>query len=330
MAPNICLITCSAAGVNTQESQRIQDLIQFIDPHGINWVTFNSLEDRPAIEEVIGRFGLKPSLAEEVINPGLWEVKEEEGACLFLRLAKVTRNPITGQLQEFRASFILGTQYLLLFHNGDGGSFAKTRRKLLEGRFNERQGGADDLLYLLLREWAVDNYYSSLKSFHGKIQQLEEELLNTQGEESTYAAILKVRREVGRLGDYLLACFEFVDALKTMEASYITPSAAHYFTQSLPEDMTGFWREHKSQRETLKELLEIYQTLITNKMNRGLQFLTAIVTIFLPVIFIAGMFSMNFRYMPDREWPWSYPLILIVIGLLFLTMVLLVKRRKMF
>jgi magnesium transporter len=329
MAQNISLVTSNQDGGNLHESQQIQDLIKFIDQTGVNWITCNRLDDRPTIEEIIGRLGLDRSLADEITDSTLWEVKETGEGCLFLKLAILARNLATGELQEVRASFVLGTQYVLLFHNGDANLFAKTRKRLLDGKFREKQWGADFLIYLLLREWTTDHYYSLLKGLHGRIHRLEEELLNTRGEDSTYTGILNIRMEIGRLGDYLLTCFEFMDTLKTIKTAALTPSTLHYFTQSLPEDMAGFWREYKGQRETLKELLEIHQTLVTNKMSRGLQLLTAIVILFLPVTFIAGLFSMNFRYMPDREWPWSYPLILIVIALIIVSMVLVLKRRKM-
>jgi magnesium transporter len=75
-------------------------------------------------------------------------------------------------------------------------------------------------------------------------------------------------------------------------------------------------------------MVDIYLSSISNKMNEVIKVLTIIATIFIPLTFIAGIYGMNFEYMPELEWRWGYPLVWLVIGAVIISMLLYFKRRK--
>jgi magnesium transporter len=81
-------------------------------------------------------------------------------------------------------------------------------------------------------------------------------------------------------------------------------------------------------REMLMGMLDIYLSSVSNRMNLVMKVLTIIATIFIPLTFIAGIYGMNFEYMPELHWRWGYPLILSVMLAILLIMLIFFRRKK--
>jgi magnesium transporter len=75
-------------------------------------------------------------------------------------------------------------------------------------------------------------------------------------------------------------------------------------------------------------LLDIYMSSISNKMNEVMKVLTIIATIFIPLTFIAGIYGMNFEFMPELHFPWAYPVVWGVMGVVTLGMLLYFRKKR--
>ena len=82
-----------------------------------------------------------------------------------------------------------------------------------------------------------------------------------------------------------------------------------------------------SNREMTNDLRDSYLSLTAYQQNRIMQVLTVITTIFMPLTFIAGVYGMNFHLMPELEWTYGYPIILLIMGLVGGTMLLYFHRK---
>jgi magnesium transporter len=78
----------------------------------------------------------------------------------------------------------------------------------------------------------------------------------------------------------------------------------------------------------LSGMLDIYLSSLNNRMNAVMKVLTIIATIFMPLTFLAGVYGMNFKHMPELDWPWGYPLILVVMAFVAILMLTLFRRKK--
>jgi magnesium transporter len=81
-------------------------------------------------------------------------------------------------------------------------------------------------------------------------------------------------------------------------------------------------------RDILAGILDIYISSVSNRINAVMKVLTIIATIFMPLTFIAGVYGMNFRHMPELEWRWGYPLILLGMASLGISMLVFFRRKK--
>jgi len=81
-------------------------------------------------------------------------------------------------------------------------------------------------------------------------------------------------------------------------------------------------------RDITSELLDVYLSSVNNRMNEIMKVLTIIATIFMPLSFIAGVYGMNFKYMPELGWQYGYPTTLAVMLSIGIGMIIYFKRKK--
>lgn len=84
----------------------------------------------------------------------------------------------------------------------------------------------------------------------------------------------------------------------------------------------------ETSRDMLSEMLDIYLSGISNRMNQIMKVLTVIATIFIPLGFVAGIYGMNFGYMPELEWHWGYPAVLLAMVAVGISMLVYFRRKK--
>jgi magnesium transporter len=81
-------------------------------------------------------------------------------------------------------------------------------------------------------------------------------------------------------------------------------------------------------REMASEMIDVYLSSVSNRMNEVMKVLTIIATIFIPLTYLVGIYGMNFKYMPELEWPYGYPLLWLIMLGVALTMLVLFRRKK--
>ena len=118
-------------------------------------------------------------------------------------------------------------------------------------------------------------------------------------------------------------------------------------TQELLENENGFFNEERlrflqlfmnrlsrlhtnavSLREHTMQVRDLYRAHLEEKQNGIMTILTVVTTIFMPLTLIVGWYGMNFRYMPELESPWSYPVLIIVSVLIIVGSLILIKKKK--
>jgi magnesium transporter len=75
-------------------------------------------------------------------------------------------------------------------------------------------------------------------------------------------------------------------------------------------------------------MMDLYLSTVSNRMNDVMKVLTIMATIFIPLTFVAGIYGMNFKFMPELEWKWSYPILWVLLIIIFSGMLIYFKRKK--
>jgi magnesium transporter len=165
-----------------------------------------------------------------------------------------------------------------------------------------------------------------LDKLEEKMEDIEEELLVNPGPE-TLNAIHVLRKKILFLRNQVWPLREVVPGLERAESPLIHESTVIYLSDVYDHTIQAIETIEKF-RDMLTGTIDIYLSMTSNKMNEVMKLLAIIATIFMPLTFVVGIYGMNFKYMPELEWHWGYPLILSVIVAVGVLMLVYFRRKK--
>jgi magnesium transporter len=174
----------------------------------------------------------------------------------------------------------------------------------------------------------VDNYFYILENLGERLEDMEIQLISNPSPE-LLRSIYQLKREIIYLRKSVWPLREVISRLERDDLELITDNT-RIFIRDVYDHTIQVIETIESYRDIVGGMLDIYLSSISNKMNSIMKVLTMISTIFIPLTFIVGLYGMNFKYMPEIDWKYSYPVVWIIMLLIVGTMVLFFKKKKWF
>lgn len=230
-----------------------------------------------------------------------------------------------GEVKEEQVSFVVMKNTLVSFQEREGDVFGPLRDKIRTGKGVVRKQGSDYLLYALL-DAIVDEYFSVLEEIGDKIEALESDLVDNPSP-SVLQALHKARREMIALRRGVWPLRGVVDMLDRCDTPIIDEHMSIYY-RDIYDHTVQIIDAIETNRDVVSSILDVYLTSINNRMNEVMKFLTIVGTIFIPLSFIASLYGMNFRYMPEIELIWGYPFALGMMLFTALAMLYYFRKKK--
>ena len=199
----------------------------------------------------------------------------------------------------------------------------RDRIRKKEGRVST--SGADYLVYALV-DSVVDGYFPYLEELGESLEETEERILESQNMVSLQEIFSRKRELIGvRKGIWPMR--DVVSFLNRGETLLITRSTNIYL-KDIHEHIIYIGDTLDGLRDEVTALLELYMSTSTHRMNEVMKVLTIIATIFIPLTFVAGVYGMNFVYMPELAKKAAYPVVLLVMAGIAVAMLLFFRRKK--
>jgi magnesium transporter len=307
-----------------KDLKNTEECFPYKDSNKVAWINVNGLNDVNAIGSIGEHFNLHPLLVEDILNTNHRPKLEEFDDCIFvtLKMLGITKN--SDSIISEQVSFVLGNNWILSFQEIKGDIFDTIRERIRESKGNVRFKNVDYLLYRLI-DTVVDNYFFVTEHISEQIENLEEKVLKIS-ETQTLTEIQNLKKEIIGLRKVINPLRDSVGALHN-DTGLIQQDTKRYF-RDVYEHIIHLNESLDSQRDLLASLMDLYLSGVSNKMNKVMQLLTIISTIFIPLTFIAGVYGMNFSYMPELEWKYSYFVVWILMIILFIVMIIYFRRKK--
>ena len=309
------------------EKPVLTDDIPSADDSKVVWINVEGIQDVALVEKIGETYGLHRLVLEDMVNTDSRPKLERFDDYLFF-VVKMLHYPKTAQ--EFsveQVSFVLKGNTLLSFQEGiEGDAFNPVRERLRTGHGRIRKAGADFLAYSLI-DAVVDNYFIVLERIGERIETLEETLLN-----NAHPDILKeihsLKREMIFIRKSVWPMRELVSGL-TKADPFVHEETVLYL-RDVYDHTVQMIDTIELFRDILTGLLDLYLSMVNKRMNEVMKVLAVISTIFMPLTFIAGLYGMNFKYMPELEWRFGYFMILGVMFTSVCIMLIVFKIKKWF
>ena len=320
------LIDYDAEHLEERELTRVEECQDYRERPTVTWLNIDGLHDIAVIEEVGRCFGIHPLVQEDILNADQRPKLEDYEDYLFLVLKMLQHDPAGGVRTE-QVSLILGPNFVLSFQEKEGDVFNQVRERLRTNKGRLRKAGPDYLAYTLL-DSIIDNYFVIVEELGDSIELMEEELV-TAPSPSTLQKIHQFKREMIHLRKSVWPLREVINALQREDPPLVQEST-RIFLRDIYDHTIQVAETVENYRDIIAGMLDIYLSSISLRMNEVMKVLTVIATIFIPLTFIAGVYGMNFDYMPELHWKWAYPTVWGIMIAIGVGMIFYFRKKKWF
>jgi magnesium transporter len=305
--------------------KRIEESFACKDTPPVSWINIDGLHEVEVIEKIGTHFGIHPLTMEDIVNTGQRPKIEDSEDYIYLVFKMLKFEEHTSHLSSEQVSLILGPHYVISFQETEGDVFNFVRERIRKGRVRIRKSGPSYLAYALI-DAVVDHYFLILEKMGEKIEHLEERL-HVQPTPEILQAIHDLNREMIYFRRQVWPIREVLSIWQKSDSSIIQ-EANKAFIRDVYDHTIQVIDTIESFRDIVSGMMDLYLSTVSNKMNEVMKVLTIMATIFIPLTFVAGIYGMNFKYMPELEWKWSYLVLWIVLIVIFFGMVFYFKRKK--
>ncbi|MCK7590997.1 magnesium/cobalt transporter CorA [Subsaxibacter sp. CAU 1640] len=306
-------------------SKSVEDAFNFKQKDTVTWININGLNNLSEIEKLGNHYGLHPLTLEDIVNTQHRPKMDEFENYLFI-VFKMLYHKSDDTLYFEHISMVVGDGYVLTFQEADGDVFDDLRVRISNEKGRIRNSGSDYLMYAIL-DAVVDHYITVLDIFGDKVEDLEDAVFNSEPNNDMSNNIQVHKREILKIRRSVVPLREVINRLEKTDCMFIEQKT-HSFLRDLYDHIVQVNESIDLYREMVWGLMDMYMSVISNKMNEVMKVLTIIATIFIPLTFIAGIYGMNFDNIPELHYRYSYYILWGVMIVIFLLMLLYFRRKK--
>lgn len=310
---------------------KFSNLFKNIDLNKMNWLNVHGLNEFEPIKQIGEYFKIDNFILGDILNTTKRTKVEEYNDVLFFNIKSLLSNENTDIIQTEQISFLLKNNVLVSFQEKKNEFFKHIRERIRTHSGIVRQKKADYLLYILL-DSVIENFYITLQNLENKLEELVD-FSKTSTDDIVLLKIEDFRDNFNFLKKSIIPLKESLYTIKSTKEDNV-------FNCIEPENYCFFDRLNQKTLELLEQIDYDLTTLETvsnfyfsnqsHKMNRVMKTLTIVSAIFMPLTFIAGVYGMNFKNMPELEYRYGYFEVLGAMLLLAMSMVIYFKHKKWF
>jgi len=321
------VIDYDSTTLTEKELLEIKDGSHFKETKTVTWLNINGLHDTDLIREVGRIFELHPLVMEDILNTGQRPKIEDFDAYVFFVLKMIRFDMETETIINEQLSIVMGENFLLTFQERPGDVFEPVRERIRRQKSRIRGSGTDYLAYALL-DTVVDNYMYNIELIGEKIEDLEEGILAGY-DSSVMEKINAFKQEINYLRKSIRPVREAILKITRLDSNLFHEQTLP-FIKDLQDLISQATEAIDTYRDLLTDQLNIYNSVMANKMNDIMKVLTIFAAIFIPLTFVAGIYGTNFEYLPELHYKYSYFIFWAILIGMAGALLLYFKRKRWF
>lgn len=291
---------------------------EFIDSHSIKelylpnpnilqWYDFRGLHEAELIETVGELFGIHALVLEDIVDINQQPKLEEYDNGIFIVCKSLLYDNVAHKIESDQVSYFIGDGFVLSFQEGNEDIFQPIRERIEGSKGRVRKSKSDYLGYALL-DLIVDNHFVVLDEIQDQIIDLEEDI-SGQPNDNTKRKIHHLKREMLQIRKSVMPLRELAARFSRIEHKLVDQQTI-FFIRDVYDHTIQLMDTVETNRDLMAGLQDLYISEISLRMNKVMQMLTIVTTIFVPLSFMAGLYGMNFENMPELKWEYGYYILL--------------------
>ncbi len=323
--PRITLMHYDQERLEEKALRSIEESFPYKDTAPVTWINVDGLHEVGIIEKIGPPFGIHPLTLEDIVNTGQRPKVDDFEDYIYIVFKMLIFDETTCHISSEQVSLILGPHFIISFQEIEGDVFNFVRERIRKGRIHMRKSGPDYLAYALM-DAIVDHYFLILEKMGERIEQFENAVYAEPTPE-ILQSIHELKREIIYFRKQVWPMREVLNNLQKTE-SPLVQQTNKVFIRDVYDHTIQVIDTIESFRDIIAGMMDLYLSTLSNRMNEVMKVLTIMATLFIPLTFIAGIYGMNFKFMPELEWQWSYPVLWAVLLVISGSMLFYFKRKK--
>ncbi|RBW69995.1 magnesium/cobalt transporter CorA [Bacillus taeanensis] len=303
------------------------EILLYKEKETVTWINVSGIHNEKLIEEIGKKFNLHSLLIEDILNSEHRpKISFYEDHILAI-MKRLSFSETKHTMEDEQISFLLGKNILITFQETLEDDFDGIRKEIKQKINGIRKQRADYLMYRLM-DTLVDRYLIEVEQMNDNIEILEEEMVMNPLQDDLHM-IYEYKHQAIELRKLVWPVRDVINKLEKRPLSLIQKETQFFFSD-VNDHIIQVNDMIETTRGVVSSLLDLHFSSVSNKMNEVMKVLTIVSTIFIPLTFIAGIYGMNFVYMPELQWKWSYPIALFVMVIITIGMLVFFRKKNWF
>lgn len=309
------------------EHSDIAQALDLISDSGTTWLDIECIDQLESLLTVKERLGIHSLVLEDILSTSQRQKIEKYEGYIFCIINNYSYLTEGESPRMERLNLILGPGYVITFRDSNSDILEPLKERLRNSAGLVRSKGAEYLFYCLL-DLLVDRYFLVIDELNRKVTGLEA-AVNDGRQKDTLERIYSLKNEILAIHRAVLPLRQMVLKVISFDAE-LMDEVSRIYLNDLLDHITIIAEDIQILREVVDNIFNIYQSILSFRMNDVMKILTIIGTIFIPITFIAGIYGMNFEFMPELKLKFGYPLAMGSMGLVAVIMLIFFKRKRWF
>lgn len=326
LPPNIRIIRYSAQGYEQKTGATLAEVILPTLESGVTWLHVQGLHDIDLMGQLAQQYNLHSLTVEDILNIEQRPKIEEFENYIFITLKILQPKSKQKSFNAKSLSLVMGKNFVLSFEDERSALFDSIAERIRRHPDQWLEKRSEDYLVYRLIDTVVDGYFFVLEEINDRIEKVED-LIITKPSKRNVGSIYQLKKQILKIRKSIWPLREIISHLLNIEDDLVSASVKLYL-RDVHDHINQAMDIVETFRDTLANMLDVYLSTLSYRMNEIMKVLTIIATIFMPITFISSIYGMNFHYMPELQWRWAYPAVLGLMVAIVLWMLRYYRRKN--
>ena len=322
----ISIIDYSRDHVEERQIENLDDILKYKESESVTWVIIEGLVEAGLVARIGELFDIHPLVVEDILTAHQRPKFEEYEHYLYIVVKSLLSQSEQFEVDDEQVSLLVLDKFVFAFKEKTDDLFEPLVQRIRTHKGRFRSMGADYLAYAIL-DIIVDRLFGLLDSLDDAINAIEDALITSEPTRDILLTIQRLKKELIHIRRFVSPVREVMAEMLRSESTLIREKTQIYL-RDVSDHTIRIIEAIESYKDILSSLMDIYISSVSNKMNEVMKVLTAFASIFIPLTFLAGIYGMNFEYMPELKWKFAYPCLWLVFLAIPVVLVGYFKKKK--
>ncbi|MDP4203908.1 MAG: magnesium/cobalt transporter CorA [Bacteroidota bacterium] len=313
--------------VEEKQLSSLAELKKEMNSSGLKWIQISGVHNTDFLNQLGEQFRINSLDVEAIANTTQRPIMIERDDYIFIVLKAVQLETDTNEVVIEQVSMVLGDRYVISFHETTPVLFEPLRNRILATKDRINRFTSDYLLFTIC-DIIIDLYFPLLENIGETIENTEDELILSPVN-INQEAIYKLKRRLVYAKKMIWPTREVISALQVTECDLIKKETKIYF-RDIYDHTVQIIESLESLHEITSGMMDLYMSSVSNRMNEIMKVLTVFSAFFIPITFLAGVYGMNFKIIPETGWTYGYLGFWIVVVAISVGMIFYFRKKKWF